>query len=153
MECPNTGGNFNNARIIVKDSSSSIKSSGLSSNNLQIDFDGDGFYTISCSENINNAGTQSCANPALNENEYVLGQIVKRNLWSEELLANLESEYVNNYQTLKNELVPHNGEFEFAVWDLDSQTKLFQGNQPRKPSSSRIDAKTFSIDVLLAPMS
>jgi hypothetical protein len=107
------------------------------------------FYSFFCSEDLTeNIVPFSDCTPALSETDYILGQIVKRKLWSDQLLSDLQDEYNNDYETLKNEVIVEGNDFEFTVWDLDTQTPLYEGKQERKPRATRIDSQTLGIDAL-----
>jgi len=142
--------------LVVKDQLGNLLSSSKTTSIINIEKTSlstpeDKLYIISCSEEITPSSLGSCFH--LNENtDYNLGIISQKSAWSSSSLSNFESRYNNDYNNLRNEIVPSGGDFDFVVFNINTNLIVFevQGNPPR---GTRINAKTFQIDLITSDAS
>lgn len=144
-----------NRYVIVKNKAGNIVNSWINSANptkISIGFsdnqDSD-FYTLYCSEEFVTTKNPLKSCHPLNNGEdidYVLGTVVERSAISEIKLRAFEDEYKNNYPALKSEIVPDINDFSFIVWEVKTNSKVYEG--VREIPRTRVDAKTYPISTL-----
>ena len=78
--------------------------------------------------------------------EYALGIITNRNLWSEKNLMRFESDYNEEYSELKDNFIQKVNDFGFIIKEVETGGILFDG-QRNIPRGLNVYAKTTLIDV------
>jgi hypothetical protein len=140
-------------KIIVKDKAGVIARSNKSADGIISIQPGatsadNYFFTLYCSEELLE-GTPflqiDCAEFKKGEN-YTVGIIVTRNLWSENKSAKFESEYKNSYDKLKGRFVPPANDFKFAILN-ETQGIVYNGTK-EIPRGVNVDSGTIPIDLL-----
>jgi len=123
-----------------------IELSGLTNNNDKR------FYTIYCSEEINDGSTISVCNTQITETDYDLGILSNKQVWSRknlnELASALDSSEVE-YDRLKDNFISKRNDFGFKLWDLDD-TSVEELKFGVPTEGVRVDARTIPIDVIEA---
>ena len=133
-------------RVLDKDGVSDIEAE-LASERIYVEKDSDNFYTVVCTEDIDaSAPPGGCTDDDdLNEDQFDLGIISEKRVWSDEGFQRFMGEY-EEYESLKDDFVPRGSDFGFRVWDLDDQeTPLYRGGESPQ---TRVDARTMPIDVI-----
>lgn len=145
-------GGIEGRNLIVKNLSGDIIGSSLNDaqNPTLIRFSysrGNGFYTFYCSDElklISNSFTV-CTDIDVDD-DYQLGIIRERKVWSEKRLNSFEQQYNSNYGEIKKKVISEGNDFGFLVTDLDNVVDINATSQ--RPSRGNIFAKTFPIDTI-----
>jgi len=147
-------------KLLVKDFRGVIVGAEIVGDKVEIEntggLTGEDFYTISCAPGINDKPLNEGNCQVLQEVEgdtnpgkYLLGILVKKNLWFEPNFEDFETRYGNDYEGLRNKLVPQGSDFGFSVWNLNDLggDPLFHGESSLSRGRA-VDAKTVGISVL-----
>ena len=138
-------------KIIVKNISRSIMGARINGDNIEAALvnkePNEQFYTIYCSHELQEyqGNFQQCKQ--IGNDQYILGIINERNLWSERNLMNFEREYNAKYGEIKNNFIQKVNDFSFIITRVDDGKILFSGDK-NPPKSLNVYAKISPIDVL-----
>jgi hypothetical protein len=136
----------NPKKILAKNSSETIVASKVN-NGININFGGqDKFYIIYCSEEITENENIETDCISLNRENFTIGMINTRNAWSEKKLEKFEEEYLSNYDTLKDKLIPEGNDFGFIISNL-SGSVLFKGEKTI-PKGVNVNANTIPVNLI-----
>lgn len=139
-------------KIIVKDKAGEIAPSNKSADGIITIQPGanplnNDFFTLYCSEELTEIlpAPLDCAELKKGEN-YTVGIIVTRNLWSEDKGAKFADEYKYRYDKLKEQFVPPANDFKFAILN-ETQGIVYNGTK-EIPKGVNVDSGTIPIDLL-----
>ena len=104
------------------------------------------FYTISCSEDFEEAGTLSCNGGVTN---YEIGIVTKRNLWSWKKIEEFKILYDNDLSGAKQKIGLSGNEFGFVVSNLEGGVVFDAYDKSKVPGGVDINAKSYPIDILM----
>ncbi|MEM3113246.1 MAG: hypothetical protein QXI33_02370 [Candidatus Pacearchaeota archaeon] len=140
-------------QIIVKDKNGNNVDASINFQTSTINIDvsdiqddvGKRFYNIYCSSELFSVSTSGeCT--LLNNQQYLVGIVNKRELWSKTKLEAFYNEYLTNYTELKKNIVPEGNDFNFIIYEFGGN-KVFDGN--KIPSRNlNVFSNKYSIDVL-----
>lgn len=137
-----------NRNVIVKDINGKILNANLDliQHKLLISATTNSFYTIYCSEEIIPQSLTQTDCPMLDSENYSLGIINFRSLWSNSKLLGFNQSYYNDYPNLKAQIVPQGTEFGLIVTDINGN--VYTKNLNTIPKGISVKSNTLPVDIL-----
>ncbi len=138
--------------LLVKDKEDNILKSQIVSDKIRIETstlpeNEDTFYTLYCSDEIlpNQDELSNCHLLDINNEDYILGKISEKSVWSRKNLERFNATYFNDYNNLRKEIVPSGSDFAIKIFDFQKIEFDISNNIPQGVS---VFAKSMSIEIL-----